>query len=497
MIYLLGFILPIISYFWQIYPRLFNRYFGVDVWTLLIEADLIRKNKHRIPTSKITNGFIIGGYFEYPPIFITLLSFLNKKTLEKYQGFISPVFDALQNLLVFFIAVQLTNDVKIAMLAQLFYTFTPVSALENSSLVPRSLGYLMFSISFYSLLFYSNSVDHQTLFLLTGFIFAVLTLLSHKFAAQSLLFICLFFTFIDNTLLYIIVFLCSVLTAIIVTKTYYLRVAKSHIAHIHYWMHNFENRFAHQIYGNLSTNKNPDLMGIIYKLLSKLAPLTLLVSNIWIVFSFFFLFWNFQTPLIFTKMAIWVVFFYVLGTLVLMIKQLRPIGEGYRYLEMTQVPTAILASYLFFVFYGSSFRIYAIIIVVFLLLANAFVIIFMQYKVIIKDKNRSLTLDMKKVFLFINKLSGKPRIMCIPHQMTTMTIYNTKADVLVGFDNDPKTLKLLNDFYPVLKISIPKLAKKYKLNYLLLRESFAKLKDLKIKKPKIVYRAGDNVLVKL
>ena len=119
----------------------------------------------------------------------------------------------------------------------------------------------------------------------------------------------------------------------------------------------------------------------------------------------------------------------------------------------------------------------------------------LQYKAVIKDRNRSLTPDMRNAFKFINKLSGIPRIMCLPHQITTMVAYNTKADILVGIDS--KSVQYMGDFYPILKKPVTELAKKYALDYLFLRESFAKLGDLKIKNAKVVFRSGDIVLVRL
>ena len=146
--YLFSLIFPLISYLLQTYPRFFNKYFGVDVWTRLLEVRIIRKNHFRIPARPIKKGFIFEGYFDYPPVFILLLSLLGTKNLEKYQGLIAPFFDALLNIFVFFVAIQLTGNLYIALISQLIYTLTPIVAIENSSLVPRSIGYLLFSISF-------------------------------------------------------------------------------------------------------------------------------------------------------------------------------------------------------------------------------------------------------------------------------------------------------------------------------------------------------------
>lgn len=491
--YLLGLIIPLFSYILQVYPRFFNRYFGVDVWTRLLEVKIIQKNHMRIPKTPIRRGFIFEGYFDYPPLFILFLSLFNRKALEKHQGLIAPFFDALLNVSVFFIAMQLTNNIYIALTSQLIYTLTPVVVLENSALVPRSIGYLLFSLAFYFLLLYSNSPEFW--YLIVGLVFSVLTLLTHRFAAQSLLFISCFFAILEKNPTYIIVFLSSMIIATVVSKGYYIRVLSTHITNIIFWSKNSANRFAHQVYGHVPPAKNPDLMGVIYKLLSSLAPATLLISNVWILSAFLFLILDIPKTEIFIKMSVWTIFFYVLSILVLMIRFLRPIGEGYRYIEMTQVPTAILSSYIFYTFYNSIYKTPALIIFVFLLFLNLLVILVLQYKAVIKDKNRSLTEDMRNTFRFINKLQGVPRIMCLPHQITTMVAYNTKADILVGIDS--KSVQYMGDFYPVLKKPVSELAKKYALDYLFLRESFAKLKDLKIRNAKIAFRSGDIVLVKL
>src|SRR5258708_1068225 len=492
--YLLCLIFPVIFYSLQTYPRVFNRYFGVDVWTLLIEAKLVRENHHRIPMGKITSGFIFDGYFDYPPIYILFLSLFSEKKLFQLQGFISPFFDVIQNIVTFLIALQLTGDIRIALFAQLLYTFTPVSALENSALTPRSWGYLCFTLTFYFLLLFSNSHPTQVLYLFMGLLFTVITLLSHKFATQSLFFISVVFTFIEKTPLYLLVFLFGIIIATIVSKGYYLRVFKSHVNIIYFWFKNYKYRYVHPVYGEHPKSKKFDLLVLLYSLLSKFAPITLLLSNIWLISGFVILFFNLPAPAIFTKMAIWIISFYLLAILLLMVKILTPIGEGYRYLEMTPVPATILSSYIFFHYYQTPLRIPVIIIYSLLILANIGMVGFFQMRGIIKDKNRSLTNTMDEVFTYINKLKGTPRIMCIPHQITTMVIYKTKADVLVNFD--AAAFLKMHDFFPILRKSVREIMKKYNIDYLLLREDYVPLKDLHLKKPVIVFRSADVILVK-
>lgn len=494
MIFIWAIIIPILGYILQSYPRLFNRYFGVDVWTLLIEIDIIRKNKHFIPKQKIKNGFIIDGYFDYPPLFLIILSFIPKKLLFSIQGFISPLIDNLLNIFIFFITFFITNNLAMALIAQLVYAVTPVTALENSALLPRSLGYSFFMLTFFSLISFTAGGSQQISLLIISVFLAGFTLLTHKFATQSFFFISIFFSIFERNPIYILVFIAGVIISIVLSGGYYLKVIKSHIGIINFWIKNRKYRFAHQIYGNISVKKNPDLIGIIYKLLIRLAPITLLSANPWIIASILYLILQpVGLPIILFKMAIWILFFYCFSMLVLMIPSLTPIGEGYRYIEMTTLPSAILTSYMLFYLANSTYGLITIELFIVLLLITLLTLIFLQRKAVINDKTRSLTNDMDQMFEYINKVSPTPRIMCIPHQITTMTIYNSKANVLVNFDVDG--LNKMHDFYPVIKKPILEIVKKYKITHILLRESFAKIKDLNIKNYKVLFRRGDTILI--
>src|SRR3990167_6651766 len=114
--FLVSLIIPSISLLLQSYPRFFNKYFGVDVWTRLLEIEHVKKAHHRIP-GRIKEGFIIEGTFDYPIIFPWIFSFFPKKFLLNTQGLVSPFFDFLQNILVFYIAFLLTNNISVALLA--------------------------------------------------------------------------------------------------------------------------------------------------------------------------------------------------------------------------------------------------------------------------------------------------------------------------------------------------------------------------------------------
>lgn len=468
----------------------------MDVWTRLLEIEHVKKAHHKIP-GKIKEGFIIEGTFDYPIIFPWIFSFFPKKFLLNIQGFVSPFFDALQNILVFFIAFSLTESLPISLLAQVLYSLIPIIPIENSYLTPRSLGYFNFTLAFYPMLLFHQNGD--VVFLIISLISTCTLFLTHRFALQSLVLISIFFSIVDYSLIYLLNVLLAFVIVVIATKGFYLRVLKGHLYNIYFWVINYKFRFAHQIYGIKSVKLN-DWVGRIYQLLSVFSPIFLFAVNIWAFSAVLYLSLKLQNVPnlpnneIYFKMSLWILFFYVFGFIVLRVKRLIPIGEGQRYMEMASVPSVILSSVLFFYFLKSH-EFLTILALVILLFGNLFVILFVQIKGIIRDKNRSLTKDLENAYKFINSLKGTPRVICIPHQITTMTVYNTKANVLVNADNPG--LMQIQEVYPILRKSISYLAKKYSLDFLLLRESFAKISDLKLRNPKIVFKSGDVLLIKL
>lgn len=493
---LLPFIVPLLNFLLQSYPRFINKLFGVDVWTRLLETDHIRKNKHRIPNHKLADQFIIDGYFDYPPIFPLLLSFISKKNILVLQGFIAPFIDSLQVILVFYAAMYLTGNIYLSILAQVIYMLTPMIAIENSYLTPRSLGYLNFSLAVLPLVF---SIYYQNIwFYVIGIIFTTLLFLTHRFAMQSFLFLATFFTFFLNTPVFIQSYILGFVLAALITKGYYLRVLKGHLYNIYFWVKNLDYRFAHQVRGIIRKQTKTDLVGKIYIFLAVFSPIAVFGLNPWSISGFIIAaatFFQFLpvTPVLLVFSA-WIIFFYIFGVIVLKIKYLMPIGEGQRYMEMATVPSSILSSYIIFQLLKTPLKSITIILVAALCAVNLFVIIVIQIKAVIRDRNRSITNDLMNVFKFINKQKTTMRILCIPHQNTTMTVYHTKAQVFVNADNPG--LMRVTEVYPILRIPIKELAKKYSLTHVLVKESFATLKELKLSEKYVVFRSGDVKLVK-
>jgi len=500
MVNLSAFIFPTIGFLLQTYTRLFNKSFGVDVWTRLLETRQVRNAGHKIP-KRVNKRFLVPGNFDYPPVFPFILSFFKESTIEKYQGVVAPIFDALNNLFIYFVVIFFVGDVRVALLAQAIYTFTPVIALENSSLTPRSLGYLVMNLAFISTIVYLST--NSLLFLIASVLFTTLIFLTHRFATQSLLFLSIFFSLYTQEAYYLLVFVLGFGLATLLTGGYYLRVLKGHLANIGFWIPNRNMRFAHQIRGIQKERKKKDFVEFAYAMLSQFAPITMVATNFWILGAFAVAGMNlftlpglaFNVPEHITDFAVWVLFFYFLGIPILMISHLRCIGEGYRYLEMAALPTSVVSSWLFFQLLSTPYSAVSLSVYGTIFSVNI-LIIFSVHRNIIKDRNRSVTEEMKKAFAYLNGSKTTFNILCIPHQNTTNVLYHTKNHrVFVNADN-PGLMKI-TDVYPVITKPLDTILKKNNINLIFLNEGFAKIKELKLANYKIVFKSGDFVLIKV
>ena len=222
--YLVSVIFPTLSFALQVYPRFLNKYFGVDVWTRLLEIEHVKRAGHKIP-GKIKKGFIVEGIFDYPIIFPLLFSFFPKKFLLNIQGLVSPFFDVLQNILVFYIAYSLTNKIEVALLAQAMYSVIPIIPIENSYLTPRSLGYFNFTLAFFPIFMYH--INPNPTFLLISLLFTCTLFLTHRFALQSFLIISIFFSFVDRSLIYLInIIIAFIIVIMIKAFTFFFAFSK-------------------------------------------------------------------------------------------------------------------------------------------------------------------------------------------------------------------------------------------------------------------------------
>lgn len=488
---LISLVFPLLAFVLESYPRFLNKKFGVDIWThLLYLKEYHRQGKipKRIGEKQ---GFLVEGEYDYPPAFIRILSKIPFKLVKQYEFLFSPFFDLLHLIFIFFLVQFLTGNILLALLTQLLYILTPIIILENSSATPRSLGYMLFTILFISIFLFQEYGNY--LFLMTALIAGSLIFLSHRFTTQGFLFFALFFSVLEKNPIYIVVFLASFTFALIISDGFYLKVLKGHIGNLIFWYKNIRYRFAHQVKGNYKEQRTEDFIFKLYNQFLKFPPFVLAITNPWILPVFYiFVFARFSDPLL-IKITWWVMFSYILALSTVWIPKLRFLGEGQRYLELSAFPTAFLAAKLLFDSFKTQQGILFIVGYILFGLGSLITIFVIQRKGIIKDKLRTVGPSMEKMFLYLRSLKIKPKLLCIPHQITTSTIYHTDCSVFVNANYTD--IQKISEVYPYIRKPIKEIMKKYSLDMILLNEEYARATDLKVRF-KILKKIENFLLIK-
>ena len=486
MLFLFSLPIAIIAFFLESYPRFLNRLYGVDVWTHLLYLKEYHKQKG-IP-KEIGSPFLVSGSYDYPPAFISILSLFPFRMVEKFEFLFSPIFDVAHIILIFFLSYFLSGSIPIAITVQALYVLTPIIVIENSSATPRSLGYTLFTIVMMSMILYSQSGNN--LFLIPAFIAGAFIFLTHRFTTQGFLFFSIIFSLVEKNLAYFLVFVASLIIAIFVSRGFYLQVLRGHLGNLKFWRDNIAYRFAHQVRGNIKASSTKDFVFRIYNQFLKFPPFVLAITNPWTLpVLWIFLF---ETPknFITERLIIWVVISYVFAVLTIWVPKLRFLGEGQRYLELSAFPAAYISSA--FLFEKGGIFVPAFIIVG---ICAFMTIVVIQRKAIVKEKLRSVTPEMEKMFSYLKSLEKKPKLLCIPHQITTNVIYHTNCPVFVNADY--ANINKISDVYPYIKKPLKEIMKKYELDLVLLNEDYAQIADLKISSHKVIQKIGNFVLFQI
>jgi hypothetical protein len=474
--HLISIIFPILAFLFEAYPRFLNRKFGVDVWTHLLYLQEYHK-QGGVP-KKIENGFLVPGIYDYPPAFIYILAKFPFRLVERYEFLFSPFFDAIHLLIIYFLVFQITGDIRIALVTQALYTLTPIIVIENSSATPRSLGYTLFTLVF--MLMFAFLRLGNIWFLIAAIIFGSLIFLSHRFTTQGFLFFSLFFSVYDLNPYYLLVFLISFAIAVIFSRGLYLRVLRGHIGNLKFWYYNIRYRFYHQVRGNAKGHKNKDFVFTVYNQFLKLPPFVLSITNPWTIPLFYYVTFYYPADSLYQHLIWWSLFAYALALLTIWVPQLRFLGEGQRYLELSAFPVSFLAATLLITLLQTEYAVQAAVVYILFAFGAIVTITVIQRKAIIKETLRTLTPEMQQMFDYLKSLKKKPRLLCLPHQITTNTIYHTGCPVFVNADYT--NIGKISEVYPYIRKPLKEIMRKNKLNMILLNQDYATIDELKIRK---------------
>jgi len=500
---LVGISIALLSLIIQVRPRFSIRHFGVDGWRHLMVGDFIRENKHY---PKWMDKFLIEAPSDYPPGLRFLLAAFPKEFIKKYEWLVSPAIDFIHNLFIFGFVYYLSHSLILAVMAQIIYLSAPLTIMENSNLSTRSFASLLFSLTFIGILLFS--IHSSWLLFIYCVVMVCILLLSHRMSVQTIFFTCIFFSIYELSITFIGIYLLGTLLAIIVSKGFYLKIFKGHLAMLEFWRQHIEFRYAHEVRGlPKKGEKSDDMVFNLYQKVRSAPFIAVFAANPAIVLVFLFMVLRaINGPVVYdglpqaliAKFIPWSIFLLAVGIIIRSFKSVEHMGEGERYIEYAGLPIAVIGSLTVYYLYSIN-PILTVIGFVFLILFTELIPAFyIQQKVIINDKERSVSKDLWEIFDYIDKIEGEARLMCIPQLMSTSVMYFTKAKTLCT-DNSIAHITDLADILPIIKKPLEEVFKKYNINYFLLNEHYAKLDELKLDRDaiKVVKESGTFLLLKV
>lgn len=463
----------------EVWPRLINRYFGIDTWRFALLADAIRRHG-RYPDS-VPEKYLVPGSVDNPPFLPFVCSRFSKAWLDRNQGLVSPAFDVLQSLTVYGLGWAVSGAPVGGHLAQLLYMLTPVVPLEASNLSLRTPGSLVFLWAMLAVQAYALHPNAWTFAL--GVAGVTLLTFTHRMAVQVLFFGIIGFTVVDNNARCLLVFLAGVLFSIFAFKGAYLKSLRGQLLLIAFWMYNIRNRLAHQIRGLPTKEKqHTDFVRRIEYLIQKIPVLPFLAVNPWAVYAFAAVFLPDYHELAaaspwFSVAVKWSVILFLLG-LLFNTKYMRFLGEGPRYLEYATGAAAAVAAACILKFAADPAVWEVVKVAPWLVgLGCLAVILFFQVKLVVKNPDKSVTPALWAVLAHLNAFPGEVRIACIPHGLADAVTYFLENGKALLSDNSVGVYELV-DFWPHLQKPLTEIADRYKLTHFLVSTTFVSLEEI-------------------
>lgn len=224
---------------------------GKDAYYHLLAAKRIRRNGMRIPTT--LKELILPGIYDYPPLLHYLWAMFPLKYHLKVERWSSAIIDALHVIAVYFFSYYFFklmpssqdqsfmafNSALIFILSPALLTIgTGPRAYQGT---PRTLGELLFSLTFcFSIIGYLNGM---VIPFLLAVLFGAFLCLTSKFAVQVVILFSFIFALVTFHAYWIILLFSIFMTALVISKGHYAKVAAGHIEHSRYYLHAISKRF--------------------------------------------------------------------------------------------------------------------------------------------------------------------------------------------------------------------------------------------------------------
>ena len=448
-----------------VWPRAYNRHYGVDGWKHLLAAEYIRQHK-RLP-GRLPGKYIIDEPYNYPPLLPILLALLPRPWRERYEWAVASCIDALHSLLLFGIVFALTSDLALGLLAQGFYMLTPAVVRESSALNTRTAGSLLFSGTFLCELAFAHSREPGLL--LGAVLLGFLLVHTHKMSVQALVFASVGFAIWERNPAYLVTVALIAAAAVVLSGGYYLRfILPGHLAILTYWRERIRegNQIGtHQVRGgrprwsHTLVNQNPFILLVIVAAIVLRTPT---VGNAALAE---------QYPLFLA----WALGMYGIALVITWYRPLRFLGEGERYMEYGAFPTAIVSAVVIGEFLLSGFNPFLLLLVV-VTGALSLRSVLRWQRLAATSQQLALTPALREVIQLLDQRPEEVRFACIPTWPSEPVAYFTSSKVL--WHDNGLALHRLVDYFPVLRRPLPEILSEYDINYFLVHEDYVTVSEL-------------------
>lgn len=443
---------------------------GVDHWFWKKYIETYRKDRQFPP---VLSQYALDQYQWYPPLFPLLLWKIPPSIFTRWNHLLAIGVDLLRMLFLLCIAFWLTDgDLWVVALSGLIYATTPIQISYNFQLNPRGLaalfldGVLILLLWFYS--YHGPQWIWIAVVLLSGLI-----LLTHKMTTQLFWFICLCCSLIYRDLYLLMLIPLSILTAIVLSKGFYIKVLIAHWDIVKFWKQNWRWMGADAIrespvYGDKNYQRpeklhKTGLNGFLWHcfILFGFNPAA------WIACLLIFerIFIEPHVLIYSTWLIVWLLIPCLLSMMTTFVPILRSIGPGYLYLYHTSLITSLLLAmaYRYTKLPQFSFSI--------LIYNAAFIFnivgVFLFYLKFSRNKRARIDQSFNKILQQLQKLP-QGTVWCIPSGWHEPVAYKTSHSVLWG--GHGYGFKHLLPTFPRVLLPINEIIERYKVRYLLTME---------------------------
>ena len=457
-----------ISVLLRLWPRRGLRHCGVDSWFHLHSARIIRRTR-RLP--EVVPEYILGGQWDYPPLFPALLALIPERALLRVERFVSPLVDSVLPAAAFAMAGFLTHSIWIAMAAGCVAALNPLSVTQTITLTPRPLGALLLSVAVVAAIAYRNT--GEMLWLFVAVTMSALVFLAHRMSAQTLVFLFVGLAIALASPVLLLPPLAGMALAWAGSGGFYRRVLAGHLGELAYWRAHIHERddaqplkpigIASRVeprrrHGGPTTQvlRQLRLPFVLSPLLlpALLSPLAVRTPQ-WAPFA--------------REMWTWCVIGLGLCLAVTLIPQLRFIGHGFRYLSYTVLPASVLFALaltheeLRYLFVG--------------LCLPALVMVLWVVPTHRPDPTAEAELlaDLESAGRRLRQCPGA-RVLCIPSALASPVAY--LAEVPVLRHGGQAGLMRFSFFVPVVKRPLSEIAETYRLSHVVCDTRIASAEDL-------------------